>query len=200
MVIAFISDHGEMNGRRATVDKGVYLYPDVLRVPLVVKTPHTMPRTHATVESPVSLLDLGQTLLDFAGVAPEAKFDGVSLLPYLREGKGSEERTLLFFGGWHVGVNFACGLQQRASDGRRYLYAYNCTSTFDELYDLDSVDAVNLINSADHADIRKELINLLGDALQADPRWVGYWSEFRIARFDALPKAAGDMQLFTTPA
>lgn len=200
MLIAFISDHGEMNGRRAMVDKGVYLYPDVLRVPLVLKSPHTMPRKHATVESPVSLLDLSQTLLDFAGIVPEAKLDGVSLVPYLREGKGSEDRTLLFFGGWHVGVNFACGLQHRASDGRRYLYAYNCSSTFDELYDLDSVDAVNLIDSSDHLQIRKELINLLGEALQADPRWVGFWAEFRIARFKELPKAAGDMQLFTTSA
>jgi arylsulfatase A-like enzyme len=200
MLIAFISDHGEMNGRRALVDKGVYLYPDVLRVPLVLKTPKSMPRKHATVESPVSLLDLSQTLLDFAGIVPEAKFDGVSLAPYLRSGNGSEDRTLLFFGGWHVGVNFACGLQRRASDGHRYLYSYNCTSTFDELYDLDSVDAVNLIGSADHAHIRKELIKLLGEALQADPRWVGYWAEFRIARFDELPKTAGDMQLFTKSA
>jgi arylsulfatase A-like enzyme len=200
MLIVFISDHGEMNGRRAIVDKGVYLYPDVLRVPLVLKSPHTMPRKHATVDSPVSLLDLSRTLLDFAGIVPEAKLDGVSLVPYLREGKGSEDRTLLFFGGWHVGVNFACGLQRRGSDGHRYLYAYNCSSTFDELYDLDSVDAVNLIDSSGHAQIRKELINLLGEALQADPRWVGFWAEFRIARFNELPKVSGDMQLFTTPA
>ncbi len=200
MLIAFISDHGEMNGRRAIVDKGVYLYPDVLRVPFVIKAPKAMSRTHATVESPVSLLDLSQTLLDFAGIVPEAKFDGVSLVSYLRDGKGSEERTLLFFGGWHVGVNFACGLQHLTSDGHRYLYAYNCSSTFDELYDLDSVDAVNLIDSPDHAAIRKELIGRLGATLQADPRWVGFWAEFRIARFDALPKTTGDMQLFTAPA
>lgn len=200
MLIAFISDHGEMNGRRAMVDKGVYLYPDVVRVPLVLKSPHSMPRKHATVESPVSLLDVSQTLLDFAGIRAEAKFDGLSLVPYLQDGKGDEDRTLLFFGGWHVGVNFDCGMQHRASDGHRYLYSYNCTSTFDELYDLDSVDAVNLIDSPDHANIRKELIHLLGNALQADPRWVGFWAEFRIARFDDLPKATGDMQLFTTSA
>jgi arylsulfatase A-like enzyme len=200
MLIAFISDHGEMNGRRAMVDKGVYLYPDVLRVPLVFKLPHSMPRKHAIVESPVSLLDLSQTLLDFAGIRPEAKFDGLSLVPYLRDGQGSEERTLLFFGGWHVGVNFACGLQHRASDGHRYLYSYNCSSTVDELYDLDSIDAINLIDNAEHGHIRGELINRLGEALQADPRWVGFWAEFRIARFDDLPKTTGDMQLFTTPA
>jgi arylsulfatase A-like enzyme len=199
MVIAFISDHGEMNGRRAMVDKGVYLYPDVLRVPFVVKSPRSMPRAHATVASPVSLMDLSQTLLGFAGIVPEAKFDGISLLPYLRDGKGSEERTLLFFGGWHVGVNFACGMQHRAADGRRYLYAYNCSSTCDELYDLESVDAVNLIDSPSHATVRKELINRLGTALQADPRWVGFWAEFRLARFADLPQANGDMQLFTAP-
>ena len=33
-LIVFISDHGEMNGRRAMVDKGVYLYPDIVRVPM----------------------------------------------------------------------------------------------------------------------------------------------------------------------
>ena len=38
-LIVFTSDHGEMNGRRAMVDKGVYLYPDVLRVPLAVRCP-----------------------------------------------------------------------------------------------------------------------------------------------------------------
>ena len=45
---------------------------------------------------------------------------------------------------------------------------------------------------------REELINRLGDALQSDPRWVGFWAEFRIARYKELPKEAGDMQLFTT--
>jgi len=199
MLIAFISDHGEMNGRRALVDKGVFLYPDIVRVPMVFKPPANLPRTHATVESPASLLDLSQTILDFAGIRPEAKFDGASLIPVLQSGQGPEQRTLLFFGGWHVGVNFACGIQHRAADGHRYLYSYNCTSPIDELFDLDSEDAVNLIDSSVHADVRKELIQRLGAALQSDPRWVGYWAEFRIARFADLPRAEGDMQLFTTP-
>jgi arylsulfatase A-like enzyme len=199
MLIAFISDHGEMNGRRATVDKGVYLYPDIVRVPLVLKLPSDMPRRHATIESPASLLDLSQTILDYAGIKPEAKFDGMSLLPTIESGQGDEERSLLFFGGWHVGVNFDCGIQRRASDGHRYLYAYNCTSEVDELFDLDSEDATNLIHSPDHAGVRKELILRLGAALSSDPRWVGYWAEFRIARFQDLPQTKGDMQLFTMP-
>lgn len=195
MLIAFVSDHGEMDGRRAMVDKGVYLYPDVIRVPMVFKLPAGAAPRQATIESPVSLLDLSQTILDFAGIRPEGKFDGISLVPALRTGHGIEDRTLLFFGGWHVGVNFDCGIQHRAADGRRYLYAYNCTSPVDELFDLESNDATNLIDSPEHAAVRKELILRLGGALQADPRWAGYWAEFRVARYQDLPKSAGDMQL-----
>lgn len=153
------------------------------------------PPREATIESPVSLLHLSQTVLDFAGIRPEGKFDGISLLPALRTGKGVADRTLLFFGGWHVGVNFDCGIQHRAADGHRYLYSYNCTSPVDQLFDLDSNDAANLIDSPQYAAVRKELIQRLGTALQADPRWAGYWAEFRVARYQDLPKTRSDMQL-----
>jgi arylsulfatase A-like enzyme len=194
-VIAFISDHGEMNGRRAMVDKGVYLYPDVLRVPFVVKAPGTVPGR--VVEEPVSLLDLSQTLLDIAGIKPEAKFDGISLVPALSGKVLPEREPLLFFGGWHVGVNFACGIGHYTPDGRYFLYAYNLSSPDDELYDMNAEDAVNLINDPAHKELRDQMIRKLGESLQRDPRWVGYWAEFRIARYALLPKTDGDMQLFT---
>ncbi|MDE3199485.1 MAG: sulfatase-like hydrolase/transferase [Acidobacteriota bacterium] len=199
-LVAFISDHGEMNGRRATVDKGVYLHPDIVRVPFVVKPPHSFTSPNSQIDSPVSLLDLSQTILQAAGIRPEAKFDGVSLLSTMEKGEGTEDRTLLFFGGWHVGVNFDCGIQYCAANGKRYLYAYNCTSEVDELYDLDDEDASNLIAKPEMAAIRKEVIKRLGEALQSDPRWGGYWAEFRVARFHDLPRTEGDMQLFTMPA
>jgi arylsulfatase A-like enzyme len=195
--IAFISDHGEMNGRRAVVDKGVYLYPDVLRVPFVIKTPGQ--KRSAIVKDSVSLLDLSQTMLDFAGIKPAARMDGTSLMPALTGHELPKRRPLLFFGGWHVGVNFACGVEHRASDGHHFLYAYNCSSPNDELYDLDAEDAVNLISNPDHKTVRDSMIRRLGDALQSDPRWVGYWAEFRVARYSLLPKTSGDMQLFTKP-
>ncbi|HEY1648438.1 MAG TPA: sulfatase-like hydrolase/transferase [Terracidiphilus sp.] len=194
-LIAFISDHGEMNGRRALVDKGVFLYPDVVRVPLVLKPPRGAATFKRTVESPVSLLDLSQTFLAAAGIRAEAKFDGKSLLPHILAGDQKDDRALLFFGGWHVGVNFACGIQHRFPDGRQFLYAYNCSSTVDELYDLASEDASNLIDKPDYAAVRNEMIRRLGTALQSDARWSGYWTEFRIARFASLPVVGGDMQL-----
>lgn len=196
-LIAFISDHGEMNGRRAMVDKGVYLYPDVLRVPFVLKPADPAPPR--VVKDSVSLMDLSQTLFETAGIQPEAKFDGISLAPALRGEPLQRPNRLLFFGGWHVGVNFACGLEHRTVDGRHFLYGYNLSSPNDELYDMQAVDAVNLIDDPQHANVREEMIRLLAEELQRDPRWIGYWAEFRVARYNFLPKTNGDMQLFTKP-
>ena len=134
------------------VDKGVYLYPDVLRVPWILKMPGIA--GGKAITETVSLLDLSQTLLDAAGIRPEAKMDGVSLLPLLRGGKLERANRLLFFGGWHVGVNFACGLEHRTTNGRHFVYAYNASSPCDELYDLDSEDAVNLVGDPAYSAVR----------------------------------------------
>lgn len=195
-LIIFNSDHGEMNGRWALIDKGCYLYPDVLRVPLVVKPPATMGTKSRVVQEPVSLMDIGPTVLSTVGLEPEAKFDGRSLVPQFNGSAQASDRDLLFFGGWHVGVNFPCGIQQWNSDGSHYLYSYNCSSPADELYDLNAADAENLAQKPGHAALRKKMIERLGSAVRQDPRWGGYWSEFRIAKYFDLPKSRGDMQLF----
>jgi hypothetical protein len=121
------------------------------------------------------------------------------LLPQLQGTSASGDRNLLFFGGWHVGVNFPCGIQEWNSDGSHYLYSYNCSSPVDELYDLNAVDAENLARKPEHAALRKRIIERLGSVLQRDSRWTGYWSEFRIAQYFNLPKSRGDMQLFNVP-
>jgi hypothetical protein len=82
-------------------------------------------------------------------------------------------------------------------DGKFLLYSYNCTSEQDELYDMNAIDAVNLIHDPAYSKHRDEMIRALGEALRGDPRWTGYWAEFRIARYHDLPKKLGDMQLFT---
>ncbi len=198
--IILISDHGEMNGKQGLVDKGVYLHPDIIRVPIVIKPPSALKAKPGISRASASLLDVSQTILELAGIRAEAKFDGVSLCSRMTQAEGDDGRTLLFFGGWHVGVNFACGLQHVTNDGRRFLYVYNCSSPCDQLYDLDSHDAVNLIADPRYSAIRELMIRLLGTALQADPRWTGYWAEFRVARYSSLPRAQGDMQLFEAPS
>jgi arylsulfatase A-like enzyme len=196
-IIIFNSDHGEMNGRRAVVDKGVYLFPDVLRVPLAIKMPGRSGIKHHVVDAPVSHLDIAPTLLEIAGVTPEERLDGESLLPYL-SGKGKpHDRELLFECGWHVGVNFACGFQHWEPNGSHHLYTYNLSSTVDELYDLTSVDAENLAQNEAHQKLHKEMIGRLGAFVQKDPRWLGYWHSFRVDHYFDLPRVSGgDYQIF----
>ena len=179
----FISDHGEMNGRRAMVDKGVYLYPDVVRVPMVFKLPANMPREHATVESPASLLDLSQTILDFAGIKPEAKFDGISLLPRCDRARALKSAPCCFSAdGMWASISIAA-----SSTAPRMGAAIFTPTTARRRWTSSSISTARTRESdrasPEHAKVRKELIQSLGAALQADPRWAGYWAEFRIARF-----------------
>ena len=133
-----------MNGRRGLVDKGVYLFPDVLRVPLVFKMPAKSGIKHKTVAAPVAHLDFAPTLLEVAGVEPQEWLDGRSLLPDLQGTSMPSDRDFLFECGWHTGVNFARGIQHWKAAREHYLYSYNLASTVDELYDLEASDAENL--------------------------------------------------------
>jgi hypothetical protein len=192
-LIIFTSDHGEMNGRRAVVDKGVYLYPDVLRVPLAVKMPRSADVSARAVGAPVSHLDVAPTLLELTGIQPMERLDGISLLPVLRGETAPADRNFLFECGWHTGVNFACAIQDQ---GRR-LYTYNLSSTVDELYDLAAEDAVNLAGLPEHRDTHREMVRRLASVVENDPRWIGYWHSFRVDHYHELPKPkSGDYQMF----
>lgn len=194
-LIIVMSDHGEMNGRWGLVDKGVYLHPDVLRTPLVVKMPRSMGINPQTSEAPVSLLDIAPTLLDVAGIEPGARLDGKSLLPHMQGREAPADRDLLFSCGWHVGVNFACGIQRWDGKGNHHLYAYNVSSRIDELYDLNAVDAENLAQKPEYASVRSEMIGRLGSLLQADPRWGGFLTPYRLDNYEHLPEHPGSVQL-----
>jgi arylsulfatase A-like enzyme len=193
-VIILIGDHGEMNGRWGLVDKGVYLYPDVLRTPMIVKMPSSAKIEPQSIDAPVSLLDIAPTLLSVAGIEPDAWMDGQSLIPLMQGKTPPADRDMIFSCGWHVGVNFACGIQHWDGKGNHYLYAYNVSSCVDELYDLNAAEAENLAQDPEHANLRREMIDRLGTLLQSDSRWEGYWSSFRLNHFFELPKSPGSMQ------
>lgn len=194
-LIILLGDHGEMNGRWGLVDKGVYLYPDVLRAPLVVKMPSSMGIQPHAVDAPVSLLDIAPTLLSVAGIEAEARLDGQSLIPYMQEGATPADRDLIFSCGWHVGVNFACGIQRWDGKGNHHLYSYNTSSCIDELYDLNAVEAENLAQDPQNASLKTEMTERLGALLRSDSRWGGFWASYRLEKFFELPKRAGSMQM-----
>lgn len=87
-IFIFTSDHGEGFGEHGRYTHANSLYGELLDVPLLISGPGLTSRVES---QPVSLLDLGPTIIDIFGLAHPASFTGQSLLPLLKGGSISEE-------------------------------------------------------------------------------------------------------------
>jgi arylsulfatase A-like enzyme len=81
--ILLTADHGEAFYEHNRWQHGAYydFHEEILRVPLILHLPGAVHQTR--VDSPVYLLDLAPTILDFLGVPIDRKMEGKSLLPLL---------------------------------------------------------------------------------------------------------------------
>ncbi len=75
------ADHGEAFGEHRTIFHSATIYEELLRVPLLMWRPN---QKAATVDEPISLIDLAPTILDVFGVPTPGHFMGQSLVPFLR--------------------------------------------------------------------------------------------------------------------
>lgn len=82
-VVVVLSDHGESFGEHGGVHHGGSLYPEQIRVPLLVQVPALQNRIVSRVGAPVELVDVLPTILELAGFVPPADVQGRSLVPYL---------------------------------------------------------------------------------------------------------------------
>lgn len=78
-VIVLLSDHGEGLGDHGEGEHGVFLYREVLHVPLIVKLPSSR-KAGETVAGPVQLIDVAPTIAALTGASPRKPFIGTSLL------------------------------------------------------------------------------------------------------------------------
>jgi arylsulfatase A-like enzyme len=77
-VFVVFGDHGEAFGQHdGNSGHSLFIYDENVRVPLIVRLPHARPMR---VWRPVSVVDVGPTILDLVGVRPASNLDGVSLL------------------------------------------------------------------------------------------------------------------------
>lgn len=74
-VIIVVGDHGESLGGHGERDHGIFVYEDVIHVPLIVRAPSLRP---SRVEEIVRLTDVMPTILDLLDVAAP-QMDGVSV-------------------------------------------------------------------------------------------------------------------------
>jgi hypothetical protein len=86
------ADHGEAFGEHKSRTHGTTVYDEVLRVPLLAVLPKATPRR---VDTPVSLIDLGPTVLDLFGQETPGYMMGQSLVPFLRGENRVLERPIV---------------------------------------------------------------------------------------------------------
>ncbi|SNZ01760.1 sulfatase-like hydrolase/transferase [Flagellimonas pacifica] len=193
-VIMLSADHGDMNGRMGMADKGVYFQPDIFRVPLYIKEPGDNSKKTPGVHDPVSSLDIGPTLLGYAGIKTPKFMEGESLSSVINGGERSKLHHV-FQTGWHVGVNYGFGYQFQIN-GTHWFYGYNISTGTQELYDIDADDQINHFHDKDKDELVKLIVNKVAEVMQADNRWLGYWATFRLHNAAYLPKTNDDMQMF----
>ncbi|PID56212.1 hypothetical protein CSB45_12625 [candidate division KSB3 bacterium] len=197
--IYLIADHGEMNGELALIDKGAYLNPASIRVPLYLKPPaqHEYGSLQREVTTPVSLLDLAPTIFQSVGITNPERLDGVSLFKAI-DGQERPKDTPLLCEIWsHAVPNPAVGMIFRAADGCEYMFSFNACDDLDELYRVDNCKTLrNLYHDESTADIVQEALLRMEAALDADARWNCYSGYFKLTYADRLGKPIGDRQKF----
>jgi len=121
-LVVFTSDHGDMLGERAMVQKRCF-YEWSARVPLLVRHPDGT-GAGTSVDTPVSLLDLSPSILDWVGVDDRLAMDGGSL----------DRPSGIVFAEYHIEkVRAPCFMVRRGSSKYIYVHGYD-----EQLFDLDA--------------------------------------------------------------
>lgn len=169
-LVVIVGDHGEAmdeahvyevlkTGRISSFTHGVTLYDEELHVPLVFVRPGVVPEGKQ-IASSVPLLDLAPTLFDLAGLPPDPRHQGRSLVPMMRgdepevdrvvfsEGKGNRA---IRSGGWKYYARLP-GFELLERDGRTVRQP-------EELFDVraDPSERRNLIDAVEARGERERL-------------------------------------------
>lgn len=134
-VVIFTGDNGYYMGQRGFAGKWSH-YEESLRVPLIVFDPRAEKKQRGRVVSQMALnVDIAPTLLELAGVALPAEYQGRSLMPLVRRESPADWRTDTF-------CEHLMGIKQIPSwegvRGPRYVYAryFGQKPLFEFLHDL----------------------------------------------------------------
>lgn len=148
-LIIFMSDHGEMLGAHGMREKNVMLEESV-RVPLIIS--HAGKIAARKVETPVSLLNVFSTILDYAGVKAES--DGYSLRKLVN---GKDAPVDFAVSEWNWPNREVPNLMIRTKEWKLLVTRHNDKKHLDALFDLknDPFELNNLLYSNKQANIKR---------------------------------------------
>lgn len=132
-LVVILSDHGEEFGEHGGHGHGKTLYPETIKVPLLIYHRNLTPRR---ILDTVHTIDVLPTLAEILSVEPLPYWEGRSLVPYLKHGHGGSERVVfsqLLREPAHPRDSI-----QAAIDGRWHYIQTEVTPLRHELFDLNT--------------------------------------------------------------
>lgn len=171
-LIVFVSDHGEEFMDHGSMEgHGWTLYEEIIRVPMMMRLPGGV-GAGEVVDSPVALMDVAPTILDWIGEPRPEQFEGVSLEPLLLGEAEIREPSYV------ISENNRWNTIRWAIRGERYkLIVTDHTginsagvriTPGNELYDLQA-DPHEQVNLFDETDPRSQSLLALLERLRAAP-------------------------------
>lgn len=169
-LIIFMSDHGEMLGDHGLLYKGCRFYEGLVHVPLVMAYPKVAIAGRVS-DALVELVDIPQTILDFAGVTHSTFMQGRSLRPLLVGDVDVHDHKPHVLSEYYDAINYDGSIGSRGSmyfDGRYKLCIYHDADT-GELFDhnSDPDEHIDLWDSSEHRALKCELLRKHFNAMMA---------------------------------
>jgi arylsulfatase len=162
-VVLFTSDHGDCMGEHGLIQKWS-MYEAITRTPVIAWSPGRFPAGRR-IDGLAQLFDLAPTILELAGIEVPQDFEARTLFPAL-EGRDWEPRTHAFCE--QAGdVNLTGAEFITMVRSARHKLVHFKGESYGQLFDLenDPGEVRNLWDDADHAPLRRELLDVLRDWL-----------------------------------
>ena len=160
-----MGDNGFSFGERGLIDKR-HMYEESMRVPMLMRCPALI-RPGSKPQQVMQGIDVGPTILGYAGIPTPKQMQGASFLPVL-EGKPIPWKDRAFYE-YYWEYAFPQTPTMFGVRTSRYKYIFN-HGVWDanELYDLqaDPGEVNNLIRSPQHQEIARQLRDQVWDWLE----------------------------------
>lgn len=156
LTILLVGDQGSMLGEHNLYDKGPYAYDELMRMPLLIRSPKHEAKI---INRQVSIIDIAPTLSEMMGVSLPGDIDGRTLLPLMTKGDAADEGRVdlaLYAYEWYNGSWFGI----RAIRTPEMKFVWNPGDTRDELYDLVN-DPIEKDNQIKNKSYQKQLISMV---------------------------------------
>jgi uncharacterized sulfatase len=153
-LVCFTSDHGDFWGQHGLVAKAIHHYEDLLRIPLVVSMPGTIPEGRIS-DALQSTLDLPQTFLSIAGLTVPRAMTGVDEKA-VWTGEAENLRDHVIIENQHQPTT----MNMRTYINQRYKLTVHFNQPFGELYDLeeDPGEYINLWDDPGSQELKGDLL------------------------------------------